>query len=373
LLIGVMSLMVLSVVLIIFVLAVDADAKEPLLGYLGRVSMVRSPAIVQGLEPGIVAQVRAYPAVERVIPVAPRFHMLGVHIPPFSTAEASPFGVYAEDLHYLVDLYGLELKEGRLPRAGTNEMVIPEIVARNRDLEVGDVIGDPKQLPYPGAESLPSEFVVSGIFAQPGAPTAGDGLGFVSLEFLEAHPAYDVPASPPLIVVPKAGKKEIMDHWLESELAGLDAAVLTHRKQMASLQQNARSQMLAMALLESVIAIVVALALAVLNYIFVSQRRSEFGVLHALGYARRQLVGRVVRETAFTAGIAWGFSAMVMLLGMLCLRFVIFSPRGLALDLFNITPWLYTLPIPIAVLAVTMVTTARMLSRLDPISIIERR
>jgi ABC-type antimicrobial peptide transport system permease subunit len=118
---------------------------------------------------------------------------------------------------------------------------------------------------------------------------------------------------------------------------------------------------------------VVALALAVLNYMFVSQRRSEFGVLHALGYARRQPVGRVVRETAFTAGIAWGFSAMVMLLGMLCLRFVIFSPRGLALDLFNITPWLYTLPIPIAVLAVTMVTTARMLSRLDPISIIERR
>jgi ABC-type lipoprotein release transport system permease subunit len=373
LLIGVMSLMILAVVLIIFVLAIDANAKEPLLGYLGRTSMVRSPAVGQGLEPGIVAQVKAHPAVKRVIPVAPRFHMLGVHIPPFSTAEASPFGVYAEDMAYLVELYGLELKEGHLPRAGTNEMIIPEIVARNRDLEVGDVIGDPEQPPYPGAESLPTEFVISGIFARPLASTAGDGLGFVSLEFLEKHPAYDVPASPPLIVVPKAGQKEVVDHWLESELAGLDAAVLTHRQQIASLQQNARSQILAMALLESVITIVVALALAVLNYIFVSQRRSEFGVLHALGYARRQLVGRVLRETAYTTGIAWGLSAIVTLLGMLCLRFVIFAPLGLTFDLFNLTPWLYTLPIPIAVLAVTVGTTARSLSSLDPVSVVERR
>jgi putative ABC transport system permease protein len=373
LLVGVMSLMILAVVLIIFVLAVDADAKKPLLGYLGRTSMVRSPAPGQGLQPGIAARIEAHPAVERVMPVAPRFHMLGVYIPPFSTAEASPFGVYARDMTYLVELYGLELREGRLPRAGTNEMVIPEIVARNRNLQVGDVIGDPEQPAYPGAESLPTEFVISGIFAGPLSPTAGDGLGFVSLEFLENHPAYDVPASPSLIVVPRAGQKELVDQWLEGELAGPEAAVLTHGKQMASLRQNARNQIVAMALLESVIAIVVALALAVLNYVFVSQRRSEFGVLHALGYARRQLVGRVLRETAFTAGIAWGVSALVTLLGMLCLRFALFAPRGLAFDLFNVTPWLYTLPIPVAVLAVTVVTTVRTLSRLDPISIIERR
>jgi ABC-type antimicrobial peptide transport system permease subunit len=371
--ISAMSLMIVAVVLVIFILAASSTAQEPGLRYLSRLSIVRSTGAGAGLDPGIVAQVRTHPAAERVIPVAPRYHLLSVRIPPFTAPEASPFGVYAEDMAYLVELYGLELKEGHLPRAGTNEMIIPEIVARNRDLEVGDVIGDPEQPPYPGAESLPTEFVISGIFARPLASTAGDGLGFVSLEFLEKHPAYDVPASPPLIVVPKAGQKEVVDHWLESELAGLDAAVLTHRQQIASLQQNARSQILAMALLESVITIVVALALAVLNYIFVSQRRSEFGVLHALGYARRQLVGRVLRETAYTTGIAWGLSAIVTLLGMLCLRFVIFAPLGLTFDLFNLTPWLYTLPIPIAVLAVTVGTTARSLSSLDPVSVVERR
>jgi ABC-type antimicrobial peptide transport system permease subunit len=131
--------------------------------------------------------------------------------------------------------------------------------------------------------------------------------------------------------------------------------------------------MFAMGLLQSVIAIVTAIALAVLNYIFVSQRQSEFGVLHALGFGRLQLVGRVLWETAFTAGTAWCLSAIIGLIGLLYLRYGLFAPLGLRFDLLNITPWLYTLPIPIAVLAVTGATTARTLTKLDPVSIIERR
>jgi ABC-type lipoprotein release transport system permease subunit len=373
LLISAMSLMIMAIVLIIFTLAVSADAQEPLLGYLSRVSMVRSPGVVQSLDPGVVAQVRTHPAVERVIPIAPRSHMLGATIPPFTSAEATPYAVYAEDMAYLVELYDLELKEGHLPRPRTNEMVIPETLALNRDLEVGDVIGDPDQPAYPGASSLPAEFVISGIFARPSAPEDENWWGFVSLEFLESHEVYPIPVVPPLIVVPKAGQKDALDDWLENELAGVDASVLTYRREVARVQQSARSQMLTMALLQSVIAIVAAISLAVLNYIFASQRQSEFGVLHALGYGRWQLVGRVLRETAFTTGTAWGLSAIIGLIGLLYLRFGVFTPLGLTFNLFNVTPWLYTLPIPAVVLAVTGGTTARTLSKLDPVSIIERR
>ncbi len=373
LLISAMSLMIMAVVLFIFTLAVGADAQEPLLGYLSRVSIVRSPGVVQSLDPDVVAQVKAHPAVERVIPVAPRTHMLGANIPPFTGGEASPYAVYAEDMAYLVKLYDLELKEGHLPRPNTNEMVIPETLTQNRDIEVGDVIGDPDQPAYPGASSLPAEFVISGIFARPSAPEDENWLGFVSLEFLESHEVYPVPDVPPLIVVPKAGQKDALDDWLENELAGVDASVLTYRREVARVQQSAHSQMLTMALLQSVIAIVAAVSLAVLNYIFASQRQSEFGVLHALGHSRLQLVGRVLWETAFTTGTAWGLSAIVGLIGLLYLRFGVFAPLGLTFNLFNVTPWLYTLPIPAVVLAVTTSTTARTLSKLDPVSIIERR
>jgi len=373
LLIGGMGLMIMAVVLFIFALALDADAQEPFLGYLSRVSIVRSPGIIQSLDPGVVARIEAHPAVERVIPMAPRYTMLKVTIPPFASAEASPFGVYAEDMAYLVEMYDLKLKEGRLPRPGTNEMVIPEALAQNRNLEVGDVIGDPERPAYPGAPSLRNQFVVSGIFAQPKAPEDGIGWGFVSLEFLESQEASDVPDLPPLILVPKAGQKDALDDWLKHELAGADASVLTWRQQVSRIQDKAWQDMLSIAVLEGVIAAVAAIGLAVLNYIFISQRQAEFGVLHALGYDRRQLVRRVLGETAFTTGIAWVLSALIGLIGMLVLRFALFAPLGLTFDPFNLTPWLYTLPIPVAVLAVTTGTTARTLSKLDAVSIIERR
>jgi hypothetical protein len=72
-------------------------------------------------------------------------------------------------------------------------------------------------------------------------------------------------------------------------------------------------------------------------------------------------------------GAAWGLSAILFLIGLLYLQFRVFVPLGLRLNLFNLTPWLFTLPIPVAVLAATGGTIARMLSRLDPVSIIERR
>jgi ABC-type lipoprotein release transport system permease subunit len=373
LLISGMSAMILAVVFFIFALAVGADAQKSFLGYLSRVSIVRSPGIVQGLDPSVVARIEAHPTVERVIPIAPRSHMLSVYIPPFTSVEASPFGVYAEDMAYLVELYGLELEQGHLPRRGSNEMVIPQALAQNRDIHIGDVIGAPDQPAYPGAPSLPVEFVVSGIFARPQRPEDGSGWGFVSLEFLEANAPFPIPDVPPLIVVPKAGQKSALDDWLEHELAGLDASVLTHDQELSRVQNKARQDMIGMALLESVIATVAAIGLAVLNYIFTSQRHSEFGVLHALGYGRRQLVRRVLGETAFTTGIAWGLSAIVGMTGLLYLRFAVFAPQGLTFNLFNLSPWLYTLPIPVAVLAVTGGTIARTLSKLDPVSIIERR
>jgi hypothetical protein len=274
---------------------------------------------------------------------------------------------------YLVDLYDLELKEGHLPRPHTNEMVIPEAVAQNRDLQVGDIIGDPDHPAYPGAFGLDTQFVISGILARPTALKDENWLGFVSLEFLESHKAYHIPDVPPFIVVPKAGQKAALDDWLENELAGDRAFVYTYRQQVARAREKTRSLILTMALIESIIALVAAVTLAVLNHIFVSQRQSEFGVLHALGYSRLRLVWRTMRETAFTTGAAWGLSAILFLIGLLYLQLRVFVPLGLRLNLFNLTPWLFTLPIPVAVLAATGGTIAQMLSRLDPVSVIERR
>lgn len=375
LLAGTMALMIVAVVLLIFLLAAAYDAQRGGLGYLRRVSRVFPEADASDW-PGVIAQVRVHPAVERVIPLAPRWWMLDVLIPPFGGhGNASPLSVYADDMAYLVELFELELLEGSLPRPYTNEMVIPQILAQNRGLQVGDVVGNRDRPAYPGAPVLPAEFVVSGIFARPSVPEDENWLGFVSLEFMESHGGFAVGpgAQYSLLVVPKAGQKALLDDWLEHELPGDGGWVSTYSLEIRRVEEQARSVILTVALLESLIAVVAAGALAVLNYISISQRQSEFGVLHALGHGRPRMIWRTAEETLLTAGAAWGCSALMFLGGLAALKVWVFGPLGLEFNPFNVLPWLSTLPIPAAVLVATAGTTAHTLSKLDPVSIIERR
>jgi ABC-type lipoprotein release transport system permease subunit len=367
-----MSLVIVAIALLIFVFAASFDALEANLGDLLRTSLV-APRPGSDLNPGVVAQIRTHPDVERVIPHY-GYWLLNIFIPPFSNAGIGSYGLYEEDMHYLVELYDLELKEGQLPHPYTNEVVIPEAVAQNRDLEVGDVLGDPDHPAYPGAPNLVTEFVISGIFATPPAQEE-NWFSFISLEFLESHEAFEITPGfvYPLVVVPRAGQKEKLDDWLESTVASDDVRVLTYRQEYAQHQEHMRNILSTMGMLEVVFTVVTAAALATLNYISVSQRRSELGVLNALGYRNWRLVWRLFRETAFTTGAAWGISIGLCILGMLALRSLVFVPLGLRLNLANPIPWLFTMPIPVAVLAVTSGTVARTLSKLDPVSIIERR
>lgn len=369
-LIGATALMILGTSMFIFALEAFDDARQPLLTHLRRVSLVSPGALT--LETAVIAQIRAHPAVERAIPVIV-FSPLGIFVPP--TAPNYPveaYGITAEELTYLVDLYGLELAEGHLPRPNTNDIVIPWTVAQNRGIRVGDVIGDRAHPVHPDAPTLPSELVVSGIFA-PAENFADDvWLSFTSLEFVEKYPD-TWKADLSLIVVPRAGQKAALDAWLESQIAGERRLVFTYGNQQALFQRQAGSLLFSLSLVESILAIVAALALAGLNYIFVTQRQAEFGVLSALGFDRLQLVGRIVRESLFTSGAAWLATVAACAVILLGLQYGLFVPAGVRFSFLNPTPWLYTLPVPAALFAVSAATIARMLSRLDPVAVIESR
>jgi tellurite resistance protein TehA-like permease len=60
-------------------------------------------------------------------------------------------------------------------------------------------------------------------------------------------------------------------------------------------------------------------------------------------------------------------------LGLVLAQIFIYSPLGLKADFSNLLPWLFTLPVPIAVVVVSTGTIGRKLRKLDPVAIIERR
>ena len=373
LLTGAMSLMIIAVALVIFLFAATQDAQRARLGDLKQMSSIRT-RFGSAMDMGVITRVRTHPTVDRVIPCV-QMSMLDIAIPPFERTNINPYGVYAGDLAFLVALYDLELKEGHLPRPNSNEMVIPDIVAQNRDLHVGDLIGSREHPAYPGALVLPADFVISGILSPPAAPEDENWLAFVSLEFLQNHEAFSfLGLIEHFLIVPKAGQKTAMDDWLETELAQMpEIRVSTYRQSLINARKSTRTTLLTMALIESGVAAVAAAALAVINIISVAQRQVEFGLLHALGHARSWLAWRTVRETAFKTGMAWAISALVCLAGLAYLQVRVFMPLGLSFDLFSPTPWLFTLPIPAAVLLAAGGTIARTLRKLDPVAVIEKR
>ena len=197
-------------------------------------------------------------------------------------------------------------------------------------------------------------------------------MSFVSLEYIEAYQE-DWRYDRSLIVLPEVGRKDELDAWLESEMAGEQRLVRTYKEELAWWQDAVDTLLYTVSLMESVVALVGALALVGLNYVFIARRQSEMGVLNALGLSRGQLVWRTVRETLFTTSAAWLVGVVGCAVLLLYFQQALYAPAGLRIEFLDPTPWFFTLPVPAAVICVSAAAVGRALSRLDPVAVIERR
>jgi hypothetical protein len=358
------SLTVLGIAFPVFLLSAMFSAIVPTFDYLQHVSMI-SP-IHSELDPGIVSQVKGHPLVARTVPAVG----LGMQMvmPPGGTTDVRIHGVTQADLAVLLDSFGLYVQEGRLLQPRSNEIVISAAIAANRDLAVGDLIGGESENGDRLIEDdMPTEMVVVGLLA-PDRPW----VGLASYEFLLSHELTSSRGSH-LLILPQEDRKQALDSWLEASVDPTQTQIVTHGTEEREYREATTSLMLTFALLECMIAAVAAIALATLNHVFFTQRREEYGVLNAVGLSKPWLVLRTLKEAGSVVGIAWVAGAVLCGIGLICMQRLVYAPRGLPLDLFSPVPWLLTLPLPIAVLAASAGTIAWMLSRLNPVAIIERR
>jgi ABC-type lipoprotein release transport system permease subunit len=375
------ALVIVGVALPVFLLSAVADAMMPDFEYLCYVSKV-APSNGRTVDAGVMGQIRSHPTVERVIPVMSLG--LQVDVPPSGVMRTSIYGAVEGDLQALVDLFGMDVKEGRLPYPRSNEVVLSKPVALNRGLHVGDRIGVPAhergEFELLNVDDIPTEMVVVGIL-QPQAECSRSGqtlssdtmwLGLASYEYLDSHEITSS-RSVHLLVVPADGRKDELDAWLEGSVASAQTNVTTYDVEYREHRQIVQGLVLGFAVVGCVTAIVAAIAMATLNYIFFTQRREEFGILHAVGRSRLWLVLRTMRETGSVVTVAWLAGAVICCIGLICFQALVYAPKGLSLNFFNPVPWALTFPIPLAVVAVGTGTIARMLRKLDPVAVIERR
>jgi len=358
------ALMVLVTAFPVFLLSAMLSASKPEGDYLQQVSEIYFLGSSEA-DPGIVGQIKSHPAVAYTVPA----FAMGIQmiLPPIAGTEAEVYGVSEADLPILLELYGLQVQQGRMLRPRSNEILISAAVAANRGLRVGDVIGGKTDDDAPIIDYLPVEMVVAGILS-PDRPW----IGFASYEYLSGHELTSS-GKPNLLIIPREGQKQMLDNWLEENLDPAQVHVITHAIKEHKYKKEMTAILLISALLEYMIAAVAAIALATLSYIFFTQRKEEFGILNAIGRGRRWLVWRTMKETGSVVGVAWVVGVVLCGNGLLAMQNLVYAPRGLTLDFFSLTPWLLTLPIPLAVVAASTGTISRMLRKLDPVSTIEGR
>jgi hypothetical protein len=197
-------------------------------------------------------------------------------------------------------------------------------------------------------------------------------VAFTSYEYVDSHERYTgVPTH--VLVVPVKERESEMEVWLEEVIASPRAKVETLSASYGLWWYIVRFMLLSLVITAAIMTLVAAGALAILNYVFIMQRRDEFGVLYAVGHSRLGLIARALRESASVAAMAWLVGAVCCIILVLGAQAIVYAPLGTSLDLTNPMPWLFTLPIPVAVVAASAGTIAWALSRLDPVAVIERR
>jgi len=354
----IIALLVVGINAVVEVVASFADTAYQYNDSLQCLSMI-IPRTALTVEPSLIAQVKSHPYVAMAIPT----NGFSIYVDLLVGQEYfSVLGLKEQDIPEVLQRCQVQVKEGRLLRPSSNEVMLSEAIVRARGLHLGDKIGNPVN----ERDAMPTEFVLVGIL---------DGqvnLGAVSYEFLASHELY-APRREIWLVFPEQGEKEAMDRFLEQTIASQQTRLWDHNALQRQLTASFQNMYLIIAILDVIIVSVVTVAIVLLNYIYFMQRLDEFGTLYALGFSRRTLVARVFREVAVSAVVAGGAGVILSWACFLWLQVNVYAPRGFELNVFSFRPLLYTIPVPVAVIVGSVVPITWVLAHFDPVTIIERR
>lgn len=270
-------------------------------------------------------------------------------------------GVSGEDMKYYMSKLSVSKIEGRYPEAGQPEILVSEPILRNLKKKMGDTILGPDER---NAFS-PMEVKIVGV-----AKTET----WVMLTSIEYFQQYHFPPIDVLLVFAKnPADQDAMGVWAEEAFKGQQArAYAWHILE----EETASMFRILYSILNVVIGTlvcVITLMMGMLINIYLSQRVQEFGLLQALGYTKKQMLGRVMLETMLVVFGGWVLGIACGIGLLLVVKARLMDPNAFALDIWDKGAFIYTIPVPVAILAVAAGTIIGKFRGFDPVGIVERR
>lgn len=310
------------------------------------------------LDPGLIESVKSNESAGSVFPFI--FNYTNIMNTLGDDTGTKVLTMRSADIEALISKLGVRISEGRLPRPGSDEVLLHGLVARNKGLKIGDVFGNDidKREFYPGRHT------VSGLL---------DGSPIVSFDSLETWMKTNNIKDPypfGLVIIPKDNGAVGLNKYLDSLPAGgmevrtLSYVTARHNESVSSINTL-------LTVINIIIIGIVSLCAGFLCYIFFNQRRTEFGILNAIGYTRQQIINRAFAEVSGINGAGFAAGLLLALLAFVPFKQLIFTPRGQILVWWDAGYLMKVFCIPLFVTLFSLIPVWRMLEKLDPIAIIE--
>ena len=274
------------------------------------------------------------------------------------------FGVIAfstDDLKYTLDRLDTKSLEGRLPDPGQPEAVISEPVSRNLKLKIGDTLLSPdNQDAY-----SPMDVKVVGI------AKSTNWFMFSDIDYYRMNhfPPIDL-----LVVFAKdVNQQAEMDNWALKRFKGDRTQILSYLEVERNADEMFKTLYRILDVVIGLLVIVITIMMGMLINIYLGQRTQEFALLQALGYTKKALIARVIKETVMVVIGGWILGVMTAFGMLMVVDQVMMHPSAFALDITDRTALIYTIPVPVAILGAALLTLWHRFRKFDPVAVVERR
>ncbi len=307
-----------------------------------------------------VARIRRLPQLGRLAPA----HSYQVRVKTIFGKMVFPvFGLAPEDSREFMTRCSVHLSKGRLPTEGEPEAVISDDVARNLGLKLGDILLKPDS--EDNYAPVPVKLV--GILHGP------RWMGLTSKTFVDMNSPFTWSGYLAFAPTRDAAAQEKLDDAIEKCVGKGNARIWRYSGLVKETQSALSNLYLILNLVVTIIVLSIAFVCGLLFNIYFTQRLPEIATLSAIGYPRALLIRRVLGETSLLCISGWAAGGVCTVALLWMLKLWLLSPKGLLLDPFDPYSFVFTLPLPFAITLVAVLTIGLRLSRLDPVSIIERR
>ncbi|MER3412923.1 MAG: hypothetical protein C4341_01550 [Armatimonadota bacterium] len=267
-------------------------------------------------------------------------------------------GLSSEDAAFLRERLALGRLTGRLPSRNAPEAVITRRLATNLRLDIGDALLSPAD----PQNYSPQVVRVVGIHE-------GDlWFAYGDFDYVARH---HLPPVDDLLIVAK--DQRAFDRWAVEHFRGSRARILTHEELLRETDDSLRVLLQLLSVVIGLLVVVVTVMIGLFINIYLGQRLTEFGLLQAIGYTRSFLARRASAEAALLVGMGWVLGVALSVGVLWAAKVTLMDPRAYYLEPLDGTALGYTLPLPLSVLAASLLTIQLRFRRFDPVVVIERR